>query len=560
VNHVRFSLDLAKPRYWWPNGLGEQHRYSVAASVRCAGRVSKPPAFRWGLRFLELETDGLFALKVNGRRVFCKGANWIPPDTIYARASDGKYDRLVAEAAGANFNMLRVWGGGLYERDAFYENCDRRGILVWQDFTFACAPYPDHLDWFRREVALEADYQTRRLRNRASLALWSGSNENNWGFHDWWHDTTQSGALFYNDLLPAAVERNCPEIPYWNGSPYGGENSPNDSDVGDRHHWHDCMMNPEMARRITPEEYDGCSSLFVSEYGYIGACCRETIETYLGGAPYDIESDVWQHHTNTFEKNTVLAGIAKHYGVGPELTLDDYILYSGLVQGLMYSYSLDSFRFRPECHGGLFWMYNDCWGEVGWTIIDYYLRRKPSWYFVRRALAPRRLILREKRGEVRVVLANDSATPVSGTVECGRVSLDGSGLNVKPNRFTAPALSRTEIARFRRGNADPARTVWFARVPRARDIEPGLLRAADFRTLETPAPDFDVRVLEAEKGLWRVRLRSRVYAHAVHLDLAAGAVCSDNYFDMLSGESRTIDVRSPRRLTDLTVRCVTNSR
>ena len=129
-------------------------------------------------------------------------------------------------------------------------------------------------------------------------------------------------------------------------------------------------------------------SLFVSEFGYIGAPALESILTYLDGAPLDRQSRVWQHHNNTFEKDTVDAGIRKHYADPENLSLDEYLLYSGLCQGLMYSYSLDSMRYRDNCHGSLFWMYDDCWGEVGWTIVDYYLRRKPSWYFVRRAFAP----------------------------------------------------------------------------------------------------------------------------------------------------------------------------
>ncbi|MDX9974470.1 MAG: beta-mannosidase, partial [FCB group bacterium] len=158
LNYVEFSLPIECPRLWWPNGLGEQHLYRVEATLTTCAGCETNPAFDWGLRFVELDTDSRFAVVVNGKKIFCKGANWIPADAIYARIDDARYEQLVHEAREANFNMLRVWGGGLYEPEAFYRACDRDGILLWQDFMFACAPYPDHLESFRIEVEREAEY------------------------------------------------------------------------------------------------------------------------------------------------------------------------------------------------------------------------------------------------------------------------------------------------------------------------------------------------------------------------------------------------------------------
>ncbi|MCL4507655.1 MAG: beta-mannosidase [Chloroflexi bacterium] len=557
LNTVEFALALDDPQYWWPNGLGAQHLYTVEASLDC--RDSAPdglrersersvcPPLKYGLRFIELDSgdplNGVnrFAVVVNGKRIFSKGADWIPADTLYARVPAEKYVHLVEEARAANFNMLRVWGGGLYEPEAFYAACDRAGILLWHDFMFACAPYPDHEDWFREEVRREADYQTRRLRNHACMALWSGSNENNWGFDEWWHDQTDKGAYLYNVLLPATVQANCPNVPYWNGSPYGGAH-PNSAEAGDRHHWSDCMMNPLMEKRITPEEYDKCQSLFVSEYGYIGAPEASSVREYLGDAPFDRRSPVWQHHNNTFEKDTVEAGIRKHYADPETLTLDDYFLYSGLTQGLMYGYSLDSLRQHANCHGGLFWMYADCWGEVGWTIMDYYLRRKISWYFVRRALSPARLILREADGVISVTMANDAPEALSGVLEYGSMALDGGASDLKSRTFRCPPLARKEIARFRRSADDPALTLWMARVADEPAIWPALLRAVDMRRMRMSEPRLTLKAARGRKGMWRVRIGSDVFAHAVHLALPPGAQPEDDYFDLLPGETREVQV------------------
>jgi len=324
------------------------------------------------------------------------------------------------------------------------------------------------------------------------------------------------------------------------------------------------MMNPDMEKRITPEEYDKCTSLFVSEFGYIGAPCQDTILTYMDGAPLDQEGATWQHHTNTFEKRTVLAGIKKHYLPtlsGPnELDLDDYVLYSGLCQGLMYSYSLESMRYNPACHGGLFWMYNDCWGEVGWTIIDYCLRRKPAWYFVRRTFAPLRLILRPQGDEIRVVLANDTRSAASFELETGYVSLDGSIADLARRRVEAPPLARTELAVFPRGDHDPLGGLWIARSATPSSILPAIFRATDTCKLRLSEPGLRVSTQRDDQGL-RVGVNAKRYAHAVHIDLPAGALPEDDYFDLLPGETRWVRIFSAEPVAPETVRvsCVNQS-
>jgi beta-mannosidase len=554
---VELTIPVHDPQLWWPNGLGEQHLYQVEVELAVADARTAYPTFDYGIRFVELDTQEKFALVVNGKQMFCKGANWIPADAIYARMEDDRYETLIREAREANFNMLRIWGGGWYERDAFYAACDRYGIMIWHDFMFACAPYPDHLDWFRAEAEKEADYQTKRLQHHACVVLWCGSNENNWGFRDWWDEQTQGGAWTYNYLLPSVVQRNCPEVPYWNGSPYGGD-EPNSSTVGDRHHWFDCMMNPEMEKRIAPEEYDRCTSMFVSEFGYVGAPDKETVLTYMDGAELDERGAVWQHHTNTFEQDTVLAGIGKHYVDPGALTLDDYLLYSGLCQGLMYSYALESMRYRANCHGSLFWMYNDCWGEVGWTIIDYYLRRKPSWYFVRRSYAPVRLILRAEGEDIRVVVANGSPDALPLKVEYGYVSLDGKLVELETCQVKAPALERTELCVFPRDAHDPTAGLWIARVPGNAAVEPAVFRAVDHRQLRTVDPGLSFSVVDVQEKACAIQVSAQAYAHAVHFTLPGEALPSDNYFDLLPGETRTVHIASQATLdpSNIDVTCV----
>ncbi len=556
LNFIDLKIIIDNPKLWWPNGLGQQHLYKVEAKLRIGKESHVYPAFDYGIRFVQLDTKDKFALKINGKKVFCKGANWIPADAIYSRVSDKRYEHLVQQAAKANFNMLRVWGGGLYEPDAFYRSCDKYGIMLWHDFMFACAPYPDHLENFRAEVEKEADYQTKRLSRYASIMIWSGCNENNWGFETWWHEKTKAGAYLYNYLLPSVVRRNCPQIPYWNGSPYGGE-VPNAENAGDHHRWHECMMHPEIEKRVTPEEYDKCNALFISEFGFLGACSKETTREYLGNSNIDTSSEAWQHHTNTFENKTVSAGICKHYKNPEKLNIDEYLLYSGLVQGLMYQYALESMRLRKNCHGALFWMFEDCWGEIGWTIIDYYLRRKPAFYFIKRAFEPVRLIIRSRGDKLCVIAANDTAEDVKLKLKCGYIPLYSDKIELKTFTIKAPALERTICCSFSKGKYDPCEGLWIARCENNYNIKQAVFRATDFRNLKIQKSNLAYSV-KPSKGGCLVKISTDSWAHCVFFKLPEGAMPEDNYFDLLPGETRTIKIESDKHIeaNDIKVACV----
>lgn len=534
VNYLSFDFDIAEPRLWWPNGMGDQPLYELRVSVDHGGVKACFPPTAFGIRTVTLdlsrtgEKDRKFVFVVNGVPIFAKGGNWVPADSVYARITDEKYETLIKEAAEANFNMLRIWGGGLYERDAFYDACDRYGILVWHDFMFACASYPGHVESFYDLVCRELNYQTKRLGGRACMALWCGNNEV--------HCNPQLFGTFgmeiYNYGAPEYVRKNCPWIPYWNSSPYPKPSYPF---VGDDHYWD--YINMEVPIRIEPKVYDSVPSKFVSEYGYVGPCVKESIEAYFDGQPIEMQGRVWSHHNNAYEKETVREGIRKHY-TDRELSLEEYLLYAGLVQSLMYGYSLESFRSMEHCGGGLIWMFSDCWGEVGWTIIDYYLRRKISYYGVRRALSPVKLIMREKEGMVRVFGANDTGKPVSFRMKYGYTAFDGSYDDAKTAEVTLAPRFQGDILRFPMGEQDITKGVYYA-MPDG-EAAPAILRCCDFKELQLcPAR---VRVQrEWDEGEDRLmEIVSETYVHGVYLDTSCRM--SDNYFDMLPNEKRIIRI------------------
>jgi beta-mannosidase len=551
---VPLTLTIPSPRLWWPNGSGEQHRYQVEAILETEdGTVCAEP-FRWGLRTVTMENrPGLCRFLVNGQPIFIQGGNWIPCDHLHGRITPQRLEHLVAEAAEAHFNCLRIWGGGRYELDAFYEACDRHGILLWHDFMSACAPLPGDDSAFADLFCRESEYQVRRLHNRACLLLWCGNNEVG-GCYEWFpgfKNHRDPAWPLYFERLPRLVHAHASHIPYWPTSPYGGGKTVGDLTVGDDHHW--VVMRPEEIYWSRPEYWDGTAiSIFNSEYGYGGPCSRTSTEAYLGTSSPDLFGETGREHTNSFYNiPRVNFSIKEHYCDPEGLSLDDYILYGGLCQGLNLGYSLESMRANRQTWGGLFWMYNDAWGENGWTIIDYYLRRKVSYYNVRRCLAPQRLVLRRggegfggNAGEVLLLALNASPEPLCGEVRVGYLSYDGPENDLQTVSLEVAPRTNAIVAVLPEPAADQLRRGTVVAIPAADGaLEPVAWRHTTVRAAALPATTVRITGMREEADLIAVTVKADGFAHAVSLNLGDDARPSDHYFDLLPGESRTVTVR-----------------
>ncbi|HOV64660.1 MAG TPA: hypothetical protein PLG43_12350 [Spirochaetia bacterium] len=320
-----------------------------------------------------------------------------------------------------------------------------------------------------------------------------------------------------------------------------------------------------MEKRITPEDYDKVSSKFITEYGYIGPCSLSSIKKYHGGEPIIRFSELWNWHNNTFEKDTVLAGISKHYIDAENLSLEDYLLYAGICQGMMLSYSLESIRSKENCWGGLFWMYTDCWGEVGWTIIDYYLKCKPSWFYVKRSFAPIKLIMRAEASNIITTGINETPNDFRVPVEYGYISFDGKDTATKTAEIHLPHFSRDCVLRFPMGNYDLKEGILFVKPLEIESSdmnnrlpEKALFRADVFRNLDIQAPKLNIENFsEIEKGMYTATISTDVFAHAVHFDMEEDSILeevhfSDNYFDLLPGEKKTVTLKSNEPSLDRT--------
>ena len=564
-NYLTTGLTIQNPKLWWPAGYGDQPLYTVRIFAECDGGKDVYPEFQVGIRTIVLDTSRMegenrkFEFIVNGLPVFCKGGDWIPNDSIYARVPEEKYHVLLSEAAEANFNMIRVWGGGLYERDIFYRLCDEKGILIWQDFMFACATYPDHRESFCDLIRKELDFQTKRLRNFPCMAIFCGTNECHWIFNEidnprWkikMKYNHQFGLSLPNVLAKEAVRNNCPQIPYWNSSPYGGK-LPNDDTVGDVHRWHDAFMSKNLEERLDIESFDNVQSKFVSEYGYVGPCCLKTTREYLDlkdGEEVKREGHVWQMHLNVFERGNIDAGIKRHYLDHPEeLSIEDYILYGGMVHAFALGYSLEALRFKKSCFGAIFWMYNDAWGEAGWTVIDYYLRRKVPYYAVKRALAHQKLTIRRDGNDFVIQGVNDTPNPVTVSVEYGYLSFDGTVRELKNAELTLEPHSRAYLLREAIPDRDYKKGSIVV-IPKNGSLDSVLLRTANLRDLIFATVPVRVETVERKEKSVIVTVFAPCYAHGVYVK--GDYRCSDNYFDLLPGERKTIEVYDCRETPEI---------
>ena len=546
---VRAVIEVPHAKLWWPNGMGEQPLYQVTATVLDAsGAVCDRRQFNIGLRTIDIDRKHLkegsrFCVRVNGRDVFCRGANLGPHDVIFARISDAKYEKLVSEAKNANMTMFRINGVSIFEAPAFYDACDRAGILIFHDFPFTCTTYPDEDAGFREAVRVETETAIRLLRHHPSIAIWSGSNECILGLSDWWNGDRSKplnlgGSKIYNQVLPDACRFMDPRRPYWPGSPCGGEN-PNWDCSGDCHWWWAYLG--DVNRRVRHEVFDECRGRFVSEWGFPAPPHIDSMREYLSPEEMKPGSWAWQFHTNQMVWNTLDVGIQTHYADAKGLSLPEYVLYGQMCQAFIHGHAMEAMRFRKldpadDCEGALIWSYSEPWGETGWSLLDYYLRRKPSYYWVRRACQPVKVIVRQRGGQLVTRIVNDTLRPVDGVVEFGWWRLDGTQRHVQSRSVAVAADGMVEAASEKvlpPAERDPSQWL-YAAVLRGKDgraLDQSIWTLAPYRKMALSAPQIKV----TPTGTGFLGVSSPVFVHAVHTEDHGHEVISDNWFDVLPG-------------------------
>ena len=381
---------LENIRLWNPNGMGERYLYIFEFKLKYKGDEVYTDKKKIGLRNIKLikekDAEGeSFIFSINGKRVFAKGANWIPADNILTWIKPEDYKKLLYMAKEANMNMLRVWGGGIYEDEEFYTLCDELGIMIWQDFMFACAEYPDHLEWFRKLSNKEVREIVRELRHHASIVLWCGNNENNWGFEEWpmmAHKVNGEhlGNRLYLQDFPIICAQEDPSRPYWPSSPYGGEKA-NSTKYGDCHIWN------VWSNWADYKNYANENGRFVSEFGFQAAPDPKTINFFAKKEEQGIFHPVILNHNKQVEgQEKILRFINSHFGLVREF--DTFVHLSQLNQAEAIKFGVEHWRARKyNTAGTLYWQYNDSWPVFSWSSVDYFKRPKALYYYTKRFYA-----------------------------------------------------------------------------------------------------------------------------------------------------------------------------
>ena len=544
---VRVEVTLDDVERWWPRGHGEQPLYDVDVTLEGDDGSVDAWSGRVGFRTVRLDTEPdasgtPMTFIVNDRPVFIKGANWIPDDAFPHRVDRARYAARIAQAEQANINLLRVWGGGIYESDDFYAECDERGVLTWQDFLFACAAY-DEGEPMRSEVEAEARDNITRLMPHPSLVLWNGNNENIWGFQEWgWEKRLRGldwGLGYYLELLPALIGELDPTRPYTPGSPFSPDAQyyPNDEEHGSVHLW-------EQWNRQDYPTYRNYSPRFVSEFGWQGPPTFSTLRRSISDAPLTPESPGMLVHQKAQDGNVKLIdGLVDHLPLPDDL--DDWHWAMSLNQAIAVQVGIEHFRsISPHCMGSIVWQLNDCWPVTSWAAVDGDGRAKPLLFSLAHAYADRLITVQPRDGGLMAAFVNDTDDTWAGDALVRRLSFSGEELAAESLSVSIAARG-TQVVSLADAMATAGDVASEVLV-----VELGSTRAlwffAEYRDSALQPAGLSTDVARTADG-YAVTVTARQLARDVALlvdKLDAAASVDDQLVTLLPGESVTFAVTS----------------
>lgn len=552
IQTVRMKLNIPYPHFWNPNGLGEQSLYTVTASVSKGRKRVEECEKRIGLRTIELrqQKDSVgssFEWLVNGRPVFMKGVNWIPADFFPNNMDSARYRELLQACKDANMNMIRVWGGGIYEPDIFYDLCDELGLLVWQDFMFSCALYPGDSS-FIKSVEEEAKDQVRRLRNHPCLAAWCGNNEVKNGWDDWgWKseysseqqsEISKNIELLFEKTLKDVVVKHASSTPYISTSPLWGWGHPECCTEGDSHYWG--VWWGEQPFEVW---YDK-TGRFMSEFGFQSYPDMATIQTVAPANEKSLESPSLQSHQKHGRGVQIINKAMEQYFNVPD-SLEDYVYVSQLVQALGTGMALEEHRRRsPYCMGTLFWQLNDCWPVASWSCIDYYGRKKALYYEAKRKFAPVIIATAPVQdNRLPVYAVNDGLSAISASVLYEMCDFKGNVLSATTlDHLTISNSGAVPISEYvlpwPMSDARYGRT--YLRIRLLNEADSTLAEKVVFfrypGQLELTSSELSIKQMDAN----RVEVSSPYLQYGVRMDAGSDGSYTDNYFLLLPNEPKQI--------------------
>ena len=558
-NNFSIPFTINEIERWWPNGMGSQKLYNARLEISHENYISKASK-SIGFRTIELVTkeDSIgnnFFFKVNGIPTFMKGVNYIPQDVFLPRVKNDDYENLISAAVDANMNMIRVWGGGVYEKDLFYELCDKYGLLVWQDFMFACAMYPGN-DSFLKSVEQEAIYNVKRIRTHPSLALWCGNNEvlsawENWG---WKEDIIENQSQeiadtifnsydqIFHKILPKVIDEYDISTDYWSSSPSSSTGVKESLTSGDAHYWGVWWGKEPFST------YEEKIPRFMSEFGFQSFPEFSSVKKYTNPSDYDIYSDVMKsHQRSSIGNKTIEEYMQRDYNV-PK-SFDHFLYVSQLLQAEGISMGMEAQRRnRDICMGSLYWQLNDCWPVASWSSIDYFGKWKALHYKTKNSFEESILSFYNKGDEVALYFVTDKLESQKLKFNVQLIDFSGkihkswngeffseannskiihkinlSSLNVEPNYFND---------KFLYANASINEEIIAEKMK--------YLTAIKNLDIDTPKFSYEVKALN---NYYEIRLFSENLVKNLFIDSNLEDNFSDNYFDLRPNEQKVIRIK-----------------
>ncbi len=558
-NQVKIPLSIPNPILWWSNGLGVPHQYVFHFSLEQSRKIIDNKELKIGLRTIELIQDKdefgtSFYFKLNGKPVFMKGANYIPPDSFIPKQTLSSYHETIQNARKANMNMLRVWGGGVYADDEFYNACDANGILVWQDFMFACAMYPGD-EKFLENIKQEVIDNVNRLQNHPSIALWCGNNENDEGWNNWgWQkqfnyskaDSTQIWNDYkkvFQELIPQTLdsilskEKNL----YWPSSPSIGWGRKESLTQGDSHYWGVWWGKEPF------EMYKKKVGRFMSEYGFQGMPNLETLQKVIAKEDFNFTSEAFknhQKHPTGFE--TITEYMTRDFPVPTSMEKYNYV--SQLLQAYGMKIAIEAHRLaKPYCMGSLYWQLNDCWPVTSWSTLDYYGNWKAAHYQVKESFAPILLAVTENADGYSIIGSNDNLEVKEVLVTAKLLDFSGNELwtaskecvlNVERNT-TCMQILNTELPKFVKEKT--VLQIEFTSNQKKTVAHHYFVKPKE---LQLEQPTIEVKIV----GETLIELKTNTLAKNVYLQ-AKDTFFEENYFDLIPGIPKIIKTEKPTQET-----------
>ena len=559
--HLMFQVD--KPELWWPNGYGDHPLYHVEVYLTGSEGQLDSRSLDIGLRTIRVRREKdqwgeSFEFEINGVSIFAMGADYIPEDNLLPRCSRQRTEKLIKSCIAANFNCIRIWGGGYYPEDYFYELCDQYGLLVWQDFMFACAVYELTAE-FAQNIKKEAEDNIRRLRHHASLAIWCGNNEMETGWANWSFPKTDKHRSHYTqmfeELLPQVAAEFDPNTFYWPSSPSsgGGFDKPNDENIGDVHYW-------DVWHGLKPfTDYRNFYFRFVSEFGFQSFPGMKTVESFTLPEDRNIFSYVMEKHQKNGSANgKILYYLSENFKYPKDF---DALLYtSQLLQAEAIKYGVEHWRRnRGRCMGAIYWQLNDCWPVASWASVDYFGRWKALHYFAKRFFSPIILTACEEGLKVSLHVSNESMQELNGEIhwqlrDSNSCILHGGSAGAGVAPLSSKSLCELDFSR-ELSDREVQRRVYleYGLYHGNEVISGGTLLFVKNKHFEFINPKLEAIIEESEDS-FLIKLYSVAYAKYVGLDLStADGIFDDNYFDMSAGCIKHVCVKKDDLSSPLTL-------